>query len=264
MRSLLDDVNRWSDKRRIDGIIDLLIIREVRQIELDVIVAEVAVSKLREIGFDLLTSTRNVSNNSFLGSQSGFPTRLFQEIERDTTGSPGRLIFGDATSGILSYASSGFSLSALYRLFQNKDVTEILAQPRLVMKNGRSGGFLAGGEFPVVGVSSDTFEVEFKPFGVRLDFVPTLTWSDRIDLRVFPEVSEVDQSVAVQGVPGLKVRRTVNRVELSEGESLVIGGLLDRRILKDLTKFPCLEISLYWVLCFEAPVLGTKNQNSYL
>jgi pilus assembly protein CpaC len=260
--SSLDDVNRWSDKRRLDGIIDLLVIREVRQIELDVIVAEVAVSKLREIGFDLLTSTRNVSNNSFLGSQSGFPTRLFREIERDTPGSPGRLIFGDATSGILSYASSGFSLSALYRLFQNKDVTEILAQPRLVMKNGRSGGFLAGGEFPVVGVSSDTFEVEFKPFGVRLDFVPTLTWSDRIDLRVFPEVSEVDQSVAVQGVPGLKVRRTVNRVELSEGESLVIGGLLDRRILKDLTKFPLLG---------DIPILGAlfrstrfRNQESEL
>ena len=260
--SSLDDVNRWGDKRRIDGIIDLLVIRDVRQIELDVIVAEVAVSKLREIGFDILTATGNVSSSSFLGSQSGFPTRLFQEIERETPGSPGRLIFGDATSGILSYASSGFSLSALYRLFQNKDVTEILAQPRLVMKNGRSGGFLAGGEFPVVGVSSDTFEVEFKPFGVRLDFVPTLTWSNRIDLRVFPEVSEVDQSVAVQGVPGLKVRRTVNRVELSEGESLVIGGLLDRRILKDLTKFPLLG---------DIPILGAlfrstrfRNQESEL
>ncbi|HKX49127.1 MAG TPA: hypothetical protein VJQ48_01765 [Candidatus Binatia bacterium] len=136
----------------------------------------------------------------------------------------------------------------MYRLIQNKDVTEILAQPRLVMKNGRTGGFLAGGEFPVVGISSDTFEVEFKPFGVRLDFVPTLTWSDRIDLRIFPEVSEIDQSVAVNGVPGLKVRRTVNRVELQEGESLVIAGLLDRRILKDITKFPVLG---------DIPILGT-------
>jgi pilus assembly protein CpaC len=126
------------------------------------------------------------------------------------------------------------------------------------MKNGRSGGFLAGGEFPVVGVSSDTFQVEFKPFGVRLDFVPTLTWSDRIDLRVFPEVSEVDQTVAVNGVPGLKVRRTVSRVELGEGESLVIGGLLDRRILKDLSKFPLLG---------DVPILGalfrsTRFRNS--
>jgi pilus assembly protein CpaC len=130
------------------------------------------------------------------------------------------------------------------------------------MKNGRSGGFLAGGEFPVVTTTSDTIDIQFKPFGVRLDFVPTLTWSERVDLRVFPEVSEIDQSVAVQGVPGLKVRRTVNRVELSEGESLVIGGLLDRRILKDLTKFPLLG---------DIPILGAlfrstrfRNQESEL
>jgi pilus assembly protein CpaC len=147
-------------------------------------------------------------------------------------------------------------------MIQNKDVTEILAQPRLVMKNGRSGGFLAGGEFPVLRSTSEQFEVEFKPFGVRLDFVPTLTWSDRIDLRVFPEVSEIDQTVSVGGVPGLKVRRTVNRVEMREGESLVIGGLLDRKILKDLTKFPILG---------DVPILGAlfrstrfSNQESEL
>ena len=88
-----------------------------------------------------------------------------------------------------------------------------------------------------------------------------LTWSDRIDLRVFPEVSEIDQIVAVNGVPGLKVRRTVNRVELGEGESLVIGGLLDRRILKDITKFPLLRrYSHSWNSCFVARDLETRNR----
>jgi pilus assembly protein CpaC len=244
--SSLDDVNRWGDKRRTEGIIDLLVIREVRQIELDVIVAEVAVSKLRDIGFDWVTSSRNVPiAGTFLGDRSGFPGPLLPGGS-DISAGTGSIPFGAGATGILRYVNGSFALTSLYRLIQNKDVTEILAHPRMVMKNGRSGGFLAGGEFPVVGVSSDTFEVEFKPFGVRLDFVPTLTWSDRIDLRVFPEVSE--QSVAVNGVPGLKVRRTVNRVELGEGESLVIGGLLDRRILKDLTKFPLLG---------DIPILGT-------
>ena len=106
---------------------------------------------------------------------------------------------GGPASGIFRYVNGSYSLTTLYRMLQNKDVTEILAQPRLVMKNGRSGGFLAGGEFPVVAnYSRIRSEVEFKPFGVRLDFVPTLNWSDRIDLRVFPEVSEIDQSVSVQ------------------------------------------------------------------
>ena len=259
--SSLSDVERWEDKRKLDGIIDLLVIREVRQIELDVIVAEVATSKLREIGFDFLLNAAHVNAAVLNGSQSGFPTPLSQFQSADAN-NPARVIAGAAASGILAYATRGWSLTSLYRLFQNRDITEILAQPRLVMKNGRSGGFLAGGEFPVVTTTSDTIDVQFKPFGVRLDFVPTLTWSDRVDLRVFPEVSEIDQTVAVQGVPGLKVRRTVNRVELSEGESLVIGGLLDRRILKDLTKFPLLG---------DIPVLGAlfrstrfRNQESEL
>ena len=132
-------------------------------------------------------------------------------------------------------------------MLQNKNVSQILAQPRLVTKNGRSAGFLAGGEFPVVAVTANTFGVLFKPFGVRLDFIPTLTWSDRIDLRIFPEVSQISSTV-VNGVPGVEVRRTVSRVEMKEGESLIIGGLLDRRISKDLTKFPVLG---------DMPILGT-------
>ena len=238
----LDEVERWEDKRRLEGIIDLLVIKEVRQIELDVIVAEVSTSKLREIGFDFLLNATHVNALTLNGSQGGFGSQLFKSVD-DT----GKLLYGAATSGILAYATRGFSLTALYRLFQNKDIAEILAQPRLVMKNGRSGGFLAGGEFPVVTTLSDTIDIQYKPFGVRLDFVPTLTWSDRVDLRVFPEVSEIDPTLSIQGVPALKVRRTVNRVEMSEGESLVIGGLLDRRILKDLTKFPLLG---------DIPILG--------
>jgi pilus assembly protein CpaC len=255
----ITDVDRWGDKRRSDGIIDLLIIKEIRQIELDVIVAEVATSKLREIGFDYLLNANNVNSAGFLGSQSGFGSNLFGG---DSTSNAGNLLFGAATSGIFQYQNGAYALTALYRMIQNKDVTEILAQPRLVMKNGRSGGFLAGGEFPVLRSTSEQFEVEFKPFGVRLDFVPTLTWSDRIDLRVFPEVSEIDQTVAVGGVPGLKVRRTVNRVEMKDGESLVIAGLLNRTILKDLTKFPLLG---------DIPILGAlfrstrfRNQESEL
>jgi pilus assembly protein CpaC len=254
----LTDVDRWADKRKMAGVIDLLVIKEIRQIELDVIVAEVALNKLREVGLDFLLKAGNTTFNSFNGSQSGFGSNLFGGTGSDTA----NLLFGAATSGIFTYATRGFALTSLYRMMQNKDITEILAQPRLVMKNGRSGGFLAGGEFPVVTSTSDRFEVEFKPFGVRLDFVPTITWSDRIDLRVFPEVSDIDPSVSVNGVPGLKVRRTVNRVEMKDGESLVIAGLLDRRILKDLTKFPLLG---------DIPILGAlfrstrfRNQESEL
>jgi pilus assembly protein CpaC len=227
--SSVDDVNRWGDKRKIDGLIDMLVIKEVLEIELDVIVAAVSTSKLREIGFDSIRTQ----------STTGVPaptTQVFSDLAIST-------VQGSA----FSYFTKGFSLAALYRLIQNKNVSDILAQPRLVMKNGRSGGFLAGGEVPIVTVTANTFGVIFKPFGVRLDFVPTITWSDRIDLRVVPEVSEIDRGNGVGDIPGFSVRRTVSRVEMKEGESMVLGGLLKRDIAKNLTKIPLLG---------DIPILG--------
>ncbi len=92
---------------------------------------------------------------------------------------------------LFSWVNGAYSFTTLYRMLQNKDIAQILAQPRLVVKNGKSGGFLAGGEVPIISSTANTFNVIYKPFGVRLDFIPTITLSDRIDLRVFPEVSEV-------------------------------------------------------------------------
>jgi pilus assembly protein CpaC len=132
-------------------------------------------------------------------------------------------------------------------MLQNKDIAQILAQPRLVVKNGKSGGFLSGGEVPIVTTTANTFGVIFKPFGVRLDFIPTITLSDRIDLRVFPEVSDLAAGAGTN-TPSFIVRRTVSRVELKEGESLIIGGLLDQRVVKEMAKFPMLG---------DVPILGT-------
>jgi pilus assembly protein CpaC len=237
----LTDVTRWGDKRRIPGVIDLLVIRESRQIQLNVIVAEISLTKLRELGVDFGVVGKHTSFLSQAGSQGGFPAgTLFS----DPSEFPPTTIFGGGTSAVLSHVTGNIALTSVYRLLQNKAVTEILAQPQLVMKNGRAGGFLAGGEVPLPFASEDDVTIEFKPFGVRLDFVPTITWSDTIDLRVLPEVSEIDPSVAVTfagvTIPGFRVRRSVNRVEMREGETLIISGLLDKRILRDLTKFPFL------------------------
>lgn len=239
---------RFPDKGKLEGIVDMLVIREIRQIELDVIVAEVSMTKAREIGFNFRYSgpTQVQSATTALGSVS-------------STGSSATVSlppFLGAPTGAFTYINGAYSLVSLYRLLQNKDIAEVLAQPRLVMKNGRSGGFLSGGEFPIVQTLADASTVQYKSFGVRLDFVPVITMSDRIDLRVFPEVSEPD-GVLVNGFPQLKVNRTLSRVELKEGESLIIGGLLKRDIIKDLAKFPILG---------DVPILGalfrsTRFQN---
>ena len=237
----ITDPYRWNDKKDIDGIIDLLVIREFRQIELDVVVAEVSTSKMRDLGINILQSTPTVSSANLLGSQT---FGLLKE-GGDVCATCGVLFDGLATSGIFRFVNGGYALTTLYRALQNKSVAQVLAQPRLVVKNGRTAGFLAGGEIPIVTFTANASSIIYKPFGVRLDFIPTLTMSDRIDLRVFPEVSELSGSVS--GIPSFKVRRSITRVELKEGEAMILGGLLDQTVTKDLAKVPLLG---------DVPILG--------
>jgi len=252
----LTDERRWPDKKKIDGVIDLLVIKEFRQVELDVVVAEISMNKLRDIGFDFAQAYKGVRSVTTIGSQAfgGLSPTL------DETAKLGSVV-GAAATGAFSWVNGAYSIATLYRMLQNKDLAQILAQPRMVMKNGRSGSFLAGGEVPITTVTANTFGVIYKPFGVKLDFVPTITLSDRIDLRVVPEVSEIAAGSAI-GNPSFKVRRTISRVEMKEGESLIIGGLIDQTITKDMTKFPFLG---------DIPILGAlfrstsfKNNESEL
>lgn len=241
----ITDERRWPDKKKIDGVIDLLVIKEFRQIELDVVVAEISMNKLRDIGFDIAQSYGGkVASINRIGSTA------FGTLGDQTIGGGGAISSAlNAASGVtgaFAWVNGAYSISTLYRMLQNKDIAQVLAQPRLVMKSGRSGSFLAGGEVPITTVTANTFGVIYKPFGVKLDFVPTITLSDRIDLRVVPEVSEIAAGSAI-GNPSFKVRRTVSRVEMKEGESLIIGGLIDQQITKDMTKFPFLG---------DIPILG--------
>ena len=237
----LTDSYRWNDKKEIEGVIDMLVIKEFRQIELDVVVADVSLTKARDIGFDFAQGFNKVQSLTGIGS-TAFGSLGALSV---TGGSASGTATIPPATGAFSWVSGAYSFVTLYRMLQNKDITQILAQPRLVVKNGRSGGFLAGGEVPVVTNAAFTSTVLYKPFGVRLDFIPTLTQSDRIDLRVFPEVSDLGPLVG--GFPSFITRRTVSRVELKEGESLIIGGLLDQRVVKDLSKFPLLG---------DIPILG--------
>lgn len=238
----LTDPYRWADKKTIHGVIDLLVIKEIRQIELDVVVADVSMSKLRDIGFDFAQAYNGkVASLSTIGS-AAFGSLGSQAISGGgITSTPSA-----AATGAFQWINGSYNIATLYRMLQNRDVAQILAQPRLVVKNGRTGGFLSGGEVPIIQTLANTSTVVFKPFGVRLDFIPTITMSDRIDLRVFPEVSDIAAGAGTS-TPSFIVRRTVSRVELKEGESLIIGGLLDQRVAKELTKFPLLG---------DVPILG--------
>jgi pilus assembly protein CpaC len=139
------------------------------------------------------------------------------------------------------------NLGATIQALENQGLVEVLAEPNMLAQDGKQASFLAGGEYPypvVQGTSggSGTVSIQFKEFGIRLNFIPTITPRGTIRLQVAPEVSALDFANGVQisgfTVPGLDVRKVNTEVELGEGQSFAIGGLLDNRENKTFEKIP--------------------------
>ena len=140
------------------------------------------------------------------------------------------------------------NLGATIRMLETRGLLEVLAEPNVLAQNGKEASFLAGGEFPFPVVQGSTggtaaaVTIQFREFGVRLSFLPTITPRGTISLRVAPEVSALDftHGLSVSGfvVPGMTVRKLSTSVELSEGQSFAIGGLLDNRVTETLEKVP--------------------------
>jgi pilus assembly protein CpaC len=160
------------------------------------------------------------------------------------------------------------NLGATIQALDTQGVVEVLAEPNMLTEDGKQASFLAGGEYPypvVQGTSggSGTVSIQFKEFGIRLNFIPTITPRGTIRLQVAPEVSSLDfaQGVQISGfsVPAIDVRRVKTEVELGEGQSYVIGGLLDNRETQTFSKIPFIG---------SIPVLGrffqsiTKTRNN--
>lgn len=136
--------------------------------------------------------------------------------------------FGEIVSQILS---GGLSVDMVVQALEARGLARSLAEPNLVALSGQTSSFLAGGEFPVPVAGDDSkISVEFKKFGVGLDFTPTVVPNGLIHLNIKPEVSEIDYSAAVTingiTIPGVKVRRSESTLELRDGQSFVIAGLL--------------------------------------
>jgi pilus assembly protein CpaC len=162
--------------------------------------------------------------------------------------------------GALQYNWSHSNLSFMFDALEQKGVVKTLAEPTLVALSGDTASFLAGGEFPIPvaqsqnsgGSAAATITVEFKQFGVSLAFTPTILQDGLVNLVVSPEVSSIDPttSVVTQGlrIPGIKVRRARTTVELRDGESFTIAGLLKDDYQSNIRQLP---------FAGDLPILGT-------
>jgi pilus assembly protein CpaC len=180
------------------------------------------------------TGSSSSSGSSSSGSSTG-----------GAAGTTGTATFNSQGS-IFAYFP-GLNVGADIHALENKGVVETLAEPNVMATNGKEASFLAGGEFPypvVSGTSGGTaaVSIEYKEYGVRLNFIPTLTPRGSIRLQVAPEVSALDYTneVEISGfeVPGLTTRRVNTEVELKDGQTFIIGGLLDKGITDTFEKIP--------------------------
>lgn len=243
-------------------VINLIRVPGPKQVLLKVRVAELNRTAFRQIGSDLLAV--DTGSGAVLGTQIGGAnsTAVADITKRTLTGFAQTVLGGSTTAfGIFEQGDFAIFLSALRR----NSVLKVLAEPNVVAMNGHAANFLAGGEFPVPvpQVSGNglapTITVQFKEFGVRLGFLPTILDGEVIRLAVDPEVSTIDRAIGtvlVPGgsvVPGLNTRKVHTVVEMREGQTLAIAGLLQLTLDGTTQRIPGLG---------DLPVLGPFFSNT--
>jgi pilus assembly protein CpaC len=154
------------------------------------------------------------------------------------------------------------NLGATIRALEQQGMAEVLAEPNIIAEDGKQASFLAGGEYPyptvqgTAGGVGGAITIQFKEYGIRLTFIPTITPRGTIRLQVAPEVSALDfaNAVTISGFtePAITVRRVTTEVELNEAQSFAIGGLLDNRETQTFTKIPFIG---------SVPILGKLFQS---
>jgi pilus assembly protein CpaC len=190
-----------------------------------------------------------INDTTINGSQQINIRVRFAEVSRDDVQ---RLGIG-SSSGI-AFGGSGSEVDALVGALQRNGMLTILAEPNLTAASGRPASFLAGGEIPIPtpGNQAGQITVQYKPFGVSLEFTPTLIGRNRIALRVKPEVSSLSRIGAVKAngvdLPSLMVRRADTTVEVASGQTFAIAGLFQRQMSLDYERTP--EIA-------DLPILGS-------
>lgn len=211
-------------------IINLMRVPGVQQVMLKVQVAELNRTAMRQIGADILYRDGVTTlGTAIAGAANGV----------------GLLGLGTSTTAFGIFDSG--KLSIFLNALRTNSIANILAEPNLVAMDGQEASFLAGGEFPVPvpqtsGGVNNAITIQFKEFGVLLNFVPTILDDETIRLRVAPEVSDIDESTAVfiQGffVPGLRSRRVSTTVELKQGQTLALAGLLQVELDANTARIP--------------------------
>jgi pilus assembly protein CpaC len=232
-----------SSKVKVINMLQLPSGQESQQVMLQVRFAEVNRRALTELGASLFMTREGAAARS---TTQQFAAPGFQK--GDSAADPLELVFSDFLNLFFFQREEGFG--AIVKALQSRGFFQSLAEPNLIAYNGQEASFLAGGEIPIPVVqgggagSSNSVTIEYKEFGIRLNFTPVIA-GDTIRLKVRPEVSTLDfgNGITLQGfrIPALSTRRAETNVELRDGQSFAIAGLLDNLTQEDSTAIPVLS-----------------------
>jgi pilus assembly protein CpaC len=218
---------------------DMMTVADRRMVAVEVRFAAVSTSTLKALGLNFQSLDNNIqlaaigpSSNTGFGytpgnTQTTNPGGAYTGFDPNTD-----LPIGQAFNLLMAWPGS--NILGVISALSNANLAQLLAEPTLLVRSGEDAEFLAGGEIPVpvpqAGTANGTVTIEYKKFGVQLDVAATVLDNDRIVLKVSPEVSELDfvNAVIVQGfrIPALRTRSTRTTIELGDGQSFVLAGLM--------------------------------------
>jgi pilus assembly protein CpaC len=237
-----------------ERVVNLIRVGGNQQVQLEVKFAEVSRTGLREMGLNLFHRDKAGRFLGGLASPGAAGDGLAGVPGTNVPGSPS--ILAPAVSNAFSVFFSGlpsFPFSAMLSLLESNGLAKTLAEPTLVAMSGQEAKFLAGGEFPIpVATGLGMVSIQWKKFGIILNFTPTVVSDGILNLKMASEVSDIDpsRSVSIGGftVPALISRQSETTVRLSDGQSFVIAGLLSNQIRSQIDKVPLLG---------DIPILGS-------
>ena len=226
------------------------------QIMLQVRFAEVDRTAINQLGVNLI-SLPGAKNVGTISTQQFAPPQLVSQ----SGGAASNIGLSDLLNIFVFRPDIDFA--ATIKALQEKNALQILAEPNLITQSGKEASFLAGGEFPFPIVQPSqgftAVTIQFKEFGVRLNFTPTLTADGQIHLKVKPEVSSLDfaNALTISGflIPALSTRRVESEMDLGDGQSFAIAGLVDNRVTEQFEKIPGIG---------DIPILGKLFQSRTL
>lgn len=239
-------------------IINLMHVGGVQQVMVEVRVAEIQRSLGRQIGVNFGAFDRQGNFGiSFLDRLTSISS-----FTRGFTSTSIEMAFSTAINAAAGWQTGSWLWTAFFNVLKQQGLGRILAEPNLVATSGQEASFLAGGEFPVPvpqpGAGGSVITIEWKKFGVQLVFTPVVLDEGKIALKVAPTVSELDFTTApvvISGfqVPGLRVRSTGTHVEVKDGQTFAIAGLLSDSHRNAVSKYPVLG---------DIPIIGDLFRSS--